>query len=43
MEHENDGDTDYNWCDQYIKELVRGREDLKKRGQVETIQTTIFF
>ena len=36
MEHESDGDTDCNW-----RTLIgTGTEDLKIRGQMETIQTT---
>ena len=42
MEHENDSNTNYNWCalDVVSKGLVQGLKDLEIRGQVETIQTT---
>ena len=38
MEHESDGNTNCNWCSTVTKGLLKGLEDLEKRGQVETIQ-----
>ena len=39
MEHEGNGDTNYNWCTwNNPKELVKGLEDLEIRGRVETSQ-----
>ena len=40
MEHENDGDTNCNWCARYTKELLQGLENLEITGRAETIQTT---
>ena len=41
MEHDGDSDIIYNWCIYNNSQgLVKVLEDLKLRGQVETIQTT---
>ena len=39
VEHESDDYTNCNWCSWYsCKRLVKGLEDLKMRGRVETMQ-----
>ena len=41
MEHEDDGDTNCNWCIWNNSQRIgKGMEELEIRGQVETIQTT---
>ena len=39
MEHESDGDTNYNWCSR--NDLGKERKGLEVGGWTETIKTTV--